>query len=611
MLGLAEFLFLFLLLFDYSVLGLQIDVNPLKTIAACERIDSVHILMRGLLHQGDHANLLRILQYPIYDFEPFYLEKVCPLLEPKNVQDILQNDSLRPEERKLLLSPACLAASPVLSTLDRSFAFLLPANPLRDDLLDLKAVKPSLLHELLLRSINEQSPLNASIVFKHFEDRLKTNDFMHNHGWRLVTEESFCAQSESVKRLLVHSCAAGIPQLTLSTSNQEWAESLQRVLVLLSMKRNLLKCSQEPLTVDINAFCERLVAYLDEMQSPQASVAKQILISILRLLNTYRIPVTNFLAASAHASIQLQPDWIAENLNFFSGDAQEFLRLIKEQVVPFRKENEQIMMKVRDFFKTRFGWRSLPMKVSQDSRSVQSKLRKTRMQSLPLAITHQRLDLPEGETAYERLTAAWQTFKRVEYYTNNAFQFLFFGSLAADGAKIVYDRRQVNHLIIIDFLMIPELYIEFYDFARIVPSPLCPVSLLKSLTVLMHQNALLRENPVIVIDRQYFNAALNGNESELLAQFFDFIPFFILTYCKLYLSDYTMLESPKFLHQLSEVLYLPVPGIVDGLDLSVLKDNFLAGAQGFASTLRDVFPANEYSVDELYSILFETNKRTT
>jgi hypothetical protein len=276
----------------------------------------------------------------------------------------------------------------------------------------------------------------------------------------------------------------------------------------------------------------------------------------------------------------------------------------------FRKEDTAFNDRLRYFLNARLGWQiKLLMQVS-DSRSLQSKLRRTRAQVLPISIHQQRLNLPAGENADYRLADAWQTFKKIEFYRKSSFQFFYFGVLHADGFKAVYDRRHVFRMVLMDFLQVSELYFK-PEIGHIIPSPLCSTSLLSSLAVLMHQNALLREDSVFVLDWDYFKAALEGNSRDLIIIYFEIFPAFNPTFHNFNLIGEIDLEAENYFEQLLSIKSWPESANNEALDFTKIKWTFVDSALSFAATLRDVFPEKDYTIEEIYAILFVNNKKIT
>ncbi len=581
-----------------SSAGLQVDIEPLQMIANSKRIDSLQIFMRGLLQLGDHDNLVKLLKCAVYDLEPIYVKLVCSRLEVRHLQKIIDNMVLSAAEKEILLSADCLSSGPILASLDRTLASFLPINPLLSESLDLNKLKPALFFTLLRRSLVERSPLDSLKVFAYFIENLESEDVLHAHGHLLLSKETFCVQCQNMKILMSLSGLINMFQLTPESPKAELLDCLHRLLSLVAIQRYLMDCQDVALQSNIKTICSSLLGHFEAMQMPQDSDSRRILALIITVLSSQRIEISKYLKVSKHARFPLQPDWIVENLDLFEGKITEFFQFLSQEVLPFRtRKNLQIIEKVKPFFTNRFDYTSV-LEAPVSTISLQEKLRRTRAHSLPDSGYQYIFKLPAESNPYTSLTKIWIFFKSNEFYHSNAFQFFSFGQ----------DRRLVFDLILKEFLNVRELY--FYaKSGNIVPSPFCPASLLNSVAALLHQNALLRANPTFIIDEKYFKAALRGNQDELATIFSTFLPEIASFYYNfLKIGGSVEIESPNHLEHLYEAKMMPPTKVDNIIEILDLKQNFLKTAAGFATTLREVFSEQDFSIDEIYFVLFANKK---
>lgn len=581
---------LVLIVLQQIICCLKINFDPIESVALSKRIDSVQFLLRGLLNVGYYGKLLTVIRFPVYDFEPLYIEKVCPKLDKKHLLKILSDPSLSSVDKEVLLSPKCLFESDLLSILEPDFAQQLPVNPLLYANYNVDRVNPPLLHELLMKALKERSPVDFSQLLDGNAFQYSRN-FFFGHSWRVVSQDSFCASIDRMKEFFIHVSATGFDVYALGTNRGLWAELFQRALSLIAMRQYLNACPSENANSYALASSAIILFPTNQQRIFNDPVLKEIFDALPQLFKINRVSAQTFNRLAVHFIIPVQPEWLLENLSLFDGNEHDIRQLVEGHILPFRRESKQVILQLNSYFRRRFRLQTNTFPVPLDTRTLASKLRQTRQFYLPTNTHTQVLKLHLNHVASVEpihfVIAAWTELRNYDFPKSNAFLFFGFGIISSAGLTLLPDRRVFFQMILNNFLQVRELYFEDGQ-NGIIPSPLCPPSLVSILGAILHQNALLLMPARVTLNWEYFSAALRKERSELLELLHDLLE-----------------QGLPGIWQNRRILYdsFCAKGFCPS-GQAEFENAFVNGAFGLADSLRDVFSEKDYSVDEVYSVLF-------
>lgn len=580
--------------------------------------------MNGMLSKGNFEGLLQVLENPIYNFNLIYETSTCTKLDPETIGAIV-GSGISSSSKAMLLSADCVLEGNVLQKLALYYARTWPENVLISDTFQIGKVSPAFLDELLNRAFGERltaKPVKFCNLFRNFSTEHYEAPLFKAFAWRTISVSCFLDANFVVKTWIIAQCGAGIALLDSSKPTSVWIESMERLLTLMMLYRQLLTIrydrSNEHFALVSNNI-DFVFKHLDELRTPEDPRAAVVLRIMLNLCICKNINVRNF---ARNVLTLLKPelltaDWLIGVLSITIGSVEEILQLA-ELIAEYYNPHPEVCLELERFLRRGLNSSRDICAVSRRKYEQPETIKDLRSEFLPKGYISKLAIIPAITNTmtmpYERLYATWVDLKRINYSQPETFSEYYFGFIKLGVTRVFSDHRSFLRQVLSDFLGTPELYVQSSNSDGIIANTLYPPSRWEIIGTIIHQQFLLRDAPTLVIDKSYFIAALNDNLSALLTIFLDIAPNIAKHYYGL-AAKYSIFSELYGTMHFQETVFSHLDTAMPVRNIPLSEEDgdrngllFGKAAKLFAKSLRQAFKIKVHPAEQLYYLIVESRK---